>query len=255
MRNAFVETSNYRRFLAGLETIKGRGAGEACLMVLDGAPGLGKTTTLSRWVAQTGSVYIRALQGWDDQWMITDLLAEMSIRAPRLKRERYQKLVAAFGERQMQNQVSGRSFGIVVDECDLISGRREVIETLRGISDSLEVPIILVGMGNLRDNLRRFPQVESRVSSKIQFTPATREDTAALINGLSEVPVAPDLTEYVWRMSRGYNREILEAIGRIERFGRRVDPGDGGITMYDMAGQVLMNDRNTGSPIMMPEGA
>ncbi len=61
--------------------------------------------------------------------------------------------------------------------------------------------------------------------------------------------------EFVWKVSKGFNREILEAIAHIERFGLRYEPGPDGITVSDMAGQVIMNDRNTSRPIFIPGAA
>ena len=63
MRDTFVETSNYRKFMAALTKVDERGAEEACMVVIDGKPGLGKTATMARWVSQTQSIYLRA-QRW-----------------------------------------------------------------------------------------------------------------------------------------------------------------------------------------------
>ena len=41
MRNVFVETSNVRSFLGVLAGLEQRGAAEACLVVVDGGPGVG----------------------------------------------------------------------------------------------------------------------------------------------------------------------------------------------------------------------
>lgn len=149
----------------------------------------------------------------------------------------------------------GKTFGLVIDECDLVSNRAEIMEAIRGISDLHFLPTILVGMGTLRDNLRRFPQIESRAPNKVAFLPATIEDAQALVEGRCEVMVAPDLVEFIWKVSRGFNREILEAIAHVERFGLRFDPGPEGITLADMAGQVIMNDRSTGKPVCVPGAA
>ena len=40
MKPTFVETSNYRRFTTALTRLDDRGAREACLVVVDGKPGL-----------------------------------------------------------------------------------------------------------------------------------------------------------------------------------------------------------------------
>lgn len=256
MRKAFVETENYRRFVSALKSLDERGAVEACMVVVDGKPGLGKTTTLSRWVSQTGSVYLRAQKGWDYHWFIKDLLTELGVsyQTIRGKREKFARVLEELQNRADHAALAGEVFGLVIDECDLVSRRGEIMEAIRGISDLRFLPTILVGMGNLRDDLRRFPQIESRAPNKVEFKPSTIEDTTALIAGLCEVPVAPDLAEFVCRASRGLNREILDAIRSIERFGNRYDYGADGVTLQDMVGQPIMNDRNKGTPIMVPGG-
>jgi len=255
MRDTFVETSNVRRFMGALKTLDERGAIEACMVVVDGKPGLGKTTTLSRWVAQTGSIYLRAQKGWDYSWFIQDLLTELSVSYQQIrgKRERFARVLQELQIRAEQAALEDKVFGLVIDECDLVSSRAEIMEAIRGISDIQFMPTILVGMGRLRDNLRRFPQIESRAPNKVEFQPAAIEDVTALIRGRCEVPVAPDLVSFVHRLSKGYNREILDAIANIERFGRRMEPGPDGVTVADMSGLVIMRNRDTGKDIIVPE--
>lgn len=255
MKPTFVETTNVREFYGALKRVNERGAIEACLAVVDGLPGLGKTTTIRHWVSQTGSIYLRAQKGWDYSWLIQELLTALSIDAKSIrgKRERFARVLDELADRSERAVFENRTFGLVIDECDMVSTRGEIMEAIRGISDLRYLPTILVGMGSLRDNLRRFPQIESRAgSNKITFRPASLDDARALIAGRCELPVAEDLTEFVWRLSKGFNREILEAIAHIERFGLRADIGAAGITMADMAGQVLMNDRSTSKPIIVP---
>ena len=254
MKPQFVETSNYRRFTTALTRLDDRGAEEACMVVVDGKPGLGKTKTMSRWVTQTRSVYLRAQRGWDYSWFMAELLAELSVTQPiRGRRDRFARVLDELATRAEDAVLEGRPFGLVIDECDLVSGKPEVMEAIRGISDLKFLPTILVGMGKLRDNLRRFPQIESRAPNKVEFLPATLEDATALVRGLCEVPVADDLIAFAWRLSKGFSREMVDAIKAIERFGLRIDPGPGGVTMADMAGQVIMNNRDTGKPIIVPE--
>lgn len=257
MKPNFVETSNVREFYASLKKVNQRGADEACLVVVDGQPGLGKTTTLNRWVTQTGSIYLRAQVGWDYNWFIQELLAELSVdpKSIRGKRDRFARVLQELEERSERAAFQDKTFGVVIDECDLVSSRKEIMEGIRGISDLRFMPTILVGMGKLRDNLRRFPQIESRGPNKVAFRPATLEDARALIDGRCEVPVADDLVRFVWQRSRGFNREILDAIAHIERFGMRADIDQGGVTVDDMTGQPIMTDRTTGKEIHVPEAA
>ncbi len=256
MKDTFVETDNYRRFVGALKSLEERGAQEACMVIVDGQPGLGKTTTLSRWVTQTGSIYLRAQRGWDYNWFIKDLLAELSVspESIRGRRDRFARVMLELQARAEQAMLEDRVFGLVIDECDLISRRLELMEAIRGISDLQYLPTILVGMGKLRDDLRRYPQIESRAPNKVEFRPLTAEDTKALTAGRCEVPVADDLAAFIAKASRGLSREILDAICAVERFGRRITPGPDGVSIADMAGHPIMTDRKTGRDILVPKG-
>ncbi len=256
MREVFVETSNYRTFMEKLTRVDERGAEEACMVIVDGKPGLGKTATMDHWVAQTGSVYIRAQRWWEHNDFVAELLNELGVtKLPRNRHERFARIIEELGNLAHQAALEDRTFGLIVDECDLISRKENVMETIRGISDIQFMPTILVGMGSLRDNLKRFKQIESRAPNKAAFKPATLEDATALIRGLCEVPVAADLINFAWRTSGGYSRELVEAISKIERFGRRIEIGSDGVTLADMAGQALMSNRDTGKDVMVPEAA
>lgn len=253
MRNIFVETSNVKRFLGALSGLEARGAEEACLIVVDGAPGLGKTTTLKHWVAQNGCVYLRAKKEWTPSWLLNELLDTLRVHPPHAFQKKYAKAIEELALRQSAATMERRPFGLVIDEADHVSSKSSILETIRDISDMIELPTVLVGMGRVNDNLARFPQVASRVSQKVRFEKATFEDVRALIDARAEIKVADCLANFVLKVSGGYNREVLEAIANIERFGLRFDAGTEGVTMADMAGQVLVNDRRSSQPIRVPE--
>ncbi|WP_310620915.1 ATP-binding protein [Flexibacterium corallicola] len=253
MKNVFVETSNVKKFHGAISALNQRGAAEACLVVVDGLPGLGKTTTLRNWVAQTGSVYLRAQQGWTENWFLSDLLKAMDVHPPHSLQQKAERVRGELALRQSNALFTDHTFSVVIDEADYVSRREKIIETIRGLSDSTEIPFILVGMGKINDNLVRFPQVTSRVSQRVKFERSTKDDVRALMAGRCDMPVADDLVTFLHKASGGYNREILEAIANIERFGKRNPPGPDGLTLADMAGQVLLNDRASSKPILVPE--
>ncbi len=253
MKNKFVETSNVKRFQTALSALEARGAEEACLVVIDGSPGVGKTTTLRQWVAQTGSVYLRAKKEWTPSWFINELLDAMRVHPPHSFQKKFGKALEELALRQQSAAMERRQFGLVIDEADHVSSKSAILETIRDLSDIIELPTILVGMGRVNDHLARFPQVASRVSQKVRFEKADLADIKALIAERCEVPVANDLAEFVLRVSQGFNREVLEAIANIERFGLRFDYDATGITLGDMAGQVIVNDRRSSQPVKVPE--
>jgi len=245
----FVKTENSTRFLAGLLALADRGASEACFLVVDGEPGLGKTTIVYRWVVQEGGVYLRAKKEWTPGWMLRELLETLKI-TPEYSFERmYKQALAALSGQARAAERDGTTFAVVVDEADHISRRGEILETLRDLSDMLEIPFVLVGMGRIRNNLSRFPQILSRVAQPVEFKPCPLTDVTNLVKGLCEVPVATDLTAFLHKEAKGFTREVKEGIASIERFGKR-NPGKT-IDCALMEGQALLTDRATGKPILV----
>lgn len=252
MRTKFVTTSNVLRLETAMAALKRRGANEACLVVVDGVAGLGKTTSLSRFAVNNQAIYLRAKKEWKPAWMMNELLQEMRQQPPHSFEKKYELALKTLVQRQATTLHSGNTFALIIDEADHISANSRIMETIRDLSDMIEMPVILVGMGKIRNNLIRFPQNASRISQYVNFHPATFEDVRKFFDEICEVPVADDLVGFVHKVTGGMNREIKEAMAIIERFGRRNKPAEGGLTMADMSGQLLVNDRTTGQPINVP---
>lgn len=250
MRNLYVKTSNTTRFLAKVAALQDRGAEEACLMVVDGSPGLGKTETVQWWATQQGMAFLRAKQGWTPSWMLRELLGELSVAPLRTFEQMYRQSLEALAARSRLAAQEGTLFAVVVDEIDHIARRTDALETLRDLSDMLEIPFVLVGMDRVRSSLTRYRQIGSRVGQFCEFRPLSPDDTAALVRGLSEVPVADCMLDLLHRSCGGYVRELKEGIKAIERCGRR---NAGPVTVAMMARQVLLNDRASGRPITVKE--
>lgn len=254
MKPVFVKTQNFRAFEDALLSMSERGAEECQLIVVDGEPGLGKTTILSKWAAENACLYLRAKTEWNPSWFMGELLDEVRVQQPHRHEARFKAALQALAERAVLAEQTGRQFAVVIDEADHISGRQKVIETIRDLADLAEVPFILVGMGRIRDNLTRFPQIASRVSGYVRFNCADLDDVKLFLSEICTVPVSDDLAGLILRSTGGYNREIKEAIQSVERFGKRKPPADPaiGLTIKEMAGQHLINDRKSGQPIKVP---
>lgn len=255
MRNVFVETENVGRFNGALKVLERRGAAESCLMVVDGLPGLGKTTALYRWAAGTQAIFLRAKREWDAGWFLDDLLSALSIQRRHAFKDRFRQATEALALRQSDFTIQKRTFALVIDEADHFSRSQRVMETIRDLSDSMDLVTVLVGMGRIRHNLTAFPQISSRIgSNRVEFLPLTLGDVTKVIGELSEVPVDEALAGFVHQISGGFTREIKETIAIIERFGRRNGFGPGNpLPLAAMRGQVLGTNRSTGQPVIVPE--
>lgn len=242
MRRVFCNsTSNMRRFMDALGALDRRGAEEACLVVVDGEPGLGKTTSLQWWAVQSNSVFLRAKLEWSPGWMMKQLVEELDRQPHHSFKDNFSVVVEELNRRMVRSQQTGEVFAIVVDEADHISRSMRLLETLRDLSDTIEVPVVLIGMGRIRENLRRFPQVASRVSRYVTFDKATVEDVRAIADTCCEAPIADDMVGYLRAATGGYVREIKEGLKAIEMSGLR--QAGRPVTVADMAGKHLFNDR------------
>jgi len=247
MRDVFVKTENTKRFLTALSVLEDRGAEEACLMVIDGDPGVGKTG-LAKWFSiQERCVYLRAKKEWKPGWMMRELIQNITTEPPEWSFEKmYKQALEVLSQRAHNAQSNGEMFAVIVDEIDHIARSARLLETLRDLSDMLEIPFIFVGMDRVRHKFTRFPQIASRVGQYVEFQAATRKDVAAMVADLCEVEVRDDLIQLLHDVAGGHIREIKDALKNIERFGKR-NAKPVGIT--DMAGEVLFYNRRDGAPV------
>lgn len=242
-----VHNHNSEAFLSAFEALEKRGAAEACLMIVDGEPGLGKSAFAQWWAVGTQSLYMRARKEWSPAWMMRDLLAGMGEEPAWSYEKMYKQARKSLMHLHMAAQRERRSFAVVIDEIDHISRKGRLLESLRDLSDDLELPFILVGMGRVRHNLTRFPQVASRVSQSVVFTPISLEEAITLTETSHTIKVATELIAFLHTAARGHLREIREALKAIERFALRNQCTQIGIR--DMVGETLFLCRRTGKPV------
>ncbi len=246
MKNAFVKTENATLFLTALVSLQDRGAEEACLMVVDGVPGLGKSEIIQWWATQQECIFLRAKKQWTPAWMMRELLGKLKVDPQYSFEKMYSQALEALAARSRQAERDEEVFAIVVDEVDHIVGSSRILESLRDLSDMLEIPVILVGMGRVRKALTRLPQIASRVGQYVEFNPASIRDVEKMAEGLCEVEINPDLIAFLHKVSDGLMREVKEGLKSIERYGLR---NEGPVGLKEMNGQILLNDRRTGKAI------
>lgn len=249
MKNVYVPLSNTTAFLDGYERVERRGASENCIMVVDGKPGYGKTSTSQWFAVNHGLPFVRAKREWRPSWMLRELLETMQT-APAYSYEKiFQQIIQEVGKRAAVALAEERPFAIIVDEADHVVGSSALMETLRDISDLVEVPILLIGMGKIAAGIKRFPQIARRAGeAHVEFHALTLADTAAMAAARCEVAIAPDLLALLHDKAEGFAGEVMTGLAAIERTGRRLDRP---VEVSDMLGLKLLTQRSTGHEIIV----
>lgn len=248
MKHCFVPLQNTERFLGGYEQVERRGAAENCFMICDGKPGYGKTSTAHWFAVQNGLPFIRAKREWRPSWMLRELLETVSVAPASSYEKIFAQVIGELVKRSAIARVDERPFAVIVDEADHVVGSSSLMETLRDVSDLVEVPILLIGMGRIHHGIKRFPQIASRAEAHVEFQPLVLEDTRRLVAGRGACPVSDDLIELLHSKAGGYAREVLSGLASIERVGRRLGRP---VAVADMVGQVLLVERATNHPFVV----
>ncbi len=232
MKPKFVQTSNVKKFLAAVAALDDRAAPEACFAVVQGPAGLGKTRTATWYALKTNAVMLTIKEAMSPTWLLRDLVHELGEQVPASRAEQlYQQAVGILARERRP---------IVVDEVERSITNIKVLESLRDVSDLLEIPIILVGREYTLGKLKRHPQIHTRVSARCDFHAVNLEDVKLCVTELCEVPVAEDVVNVIHDQSDGLVREMMKAIRNVERIGLRNQGKE--VTLDQVSGKTLCHE-------------
>lgn len=240
MKSIFAQVSNVDRLLAGMALVQKRGASEASMMLVTSEPGFGKTETLRWYVAQQPhAVYVRAKSGWTRHWFLRDVLQELGISPMRLTEDMFRQVIGG---------LVARPYILVIDEIEHALADTRVLEAIRDISDLTEIPVVLVGMDQVKDRIRsRYPQITSRVATVVHFQPVSEADIRMAANTLLDgVEISEEVVTEIHRQCEGRMRLVLNALACCERIGkaRRATR----VELADLTDQELIHDWKARAP-------
>ncbi len=237
MKTKFVQTSNVTRFLAAAASLDDRAAPEACMALIQGEAGLGKTRTARWWAMQSDGIYLRIKESMTAPWLLKDLVTELGEQVPANRTEKLFQQVVGIMVRNPRP--------IVVDEVEKAIKNISILENLRDISDLIEMPVLLVGREYTWGKLKRHPQIKTRISSSATFQKADIDDIKLLATELCEVKVTDDVIQLINDQSEGYVRQILKALKNAERIALRAKSDE--ITIALVGDKMLVQDVITSS--------
>ena len=207
------KTRNVMRFMEGLDALKSRGAAEASWMLVEAEPGLGKSSLFGWYSVQNDVPLIRAKAGWTLNWMLRDL-AEALYLEPRPSAKQNIEMLTTELIRLGEPL-------IMVDEINHAARSVKVLETLRDLTDLTQAMLIVGGHKGMSSTLKAYKQIYDRISSIVEFQPATKSDVATLCAELSDVVFLPCAHDEILARTNGTHRLVMNAVARAERAGQR----------------------------------
>lgn len=246
MKNCFVKTENYMRFKTGITAVEQRGAKEAGMMLVEGKPGLGKSTIIYHWATEADAVFLRANQGWTPPQFLGELAKALQLEPEDRKSGQYQSARSRLFERLLEYFVD-RQRPLVIDEAEFtLHNNAAVLEKIRDISDRAEVSVVLIGMKNIQKRIARFGQISSRIAQVVTFMPATLADVTLACAKLCDYSLSPELASEVYRLSDGRMRDVLNILAELERL-VKANGLTGTLDVSHFAGVSLAHDWQSGT--------
>ncbi len=206
-------------------------------MLVTGEAGYGKTATVQWWATQHDAVYLRGKAAINPNWLLRELVTELGQTPARSARALFT---------QALDSLARDPRPIVIDEVEHTLRDVRVLETVRDLSDLVELQVVLVGMEKVQQRIGRYLQIASRVAQVVKFKAATLKDVAVCCETVCEVTVAEDLVAEIHRLTGGRMREIKNAIATVENHAKRNRAA--AISLDDVKGKALTHDWQARKP-------
>jgi len=211
MKQEFAITRNVREFLSGMEVVAAPIKGRVGMGLVFGDPGTGKTEIAQRYAADNDYPYIRA----------TDIMSRRSLLS---------RIVAELGEQpkftaddlfnQAVDMLLDHPRTLIVDEVDYLC-RGGMVEVLRDLNDITNTPVVMVGMHQLDQKLKRFRHLYDRLSAVVRFRTFEIEDIVSLAEQICEVKIDKTGIKFIHERGHGKFRRTIVWFSRAEKLAKK----------------------------------
>lgn len=145
-----------------------------CIVMVVGQPGVGKSTALEQFREATASTHW-FMPASEDTKALVPMLDELCLRSGV---EQPSSGGAAAMRRALVRRMQGTGGVLIVDEAQHLC--LNAIEGLRAIYDQAGIGLVFFGHPNLEDNLKKSPQVTSRIARRVLLQPPSANDVSAV---------------------------------------------------------------------------
>lgn len=210
MKQHYVFTSNHKIFMAALTAVENRGSPEACILLLTGAPGTGKSRTVDHWGAGADALYLEGIPGMSITFL-RDYLADQTACFGARKFAQHKALVEHFSRTRQP---------IILDEAQHgLANKAECIEYLRRIAEQAGVILVLICHTSERHRFAaqdKLAHITDRITARPELKLASLDDAAEYLTALCEVGTDRGIAAQVHEQSRGRYRLMANAVRTLE---------------------------------------
>jgi DNA transposition AAA+ family ATPase len=210
MIEIFVETKNTVRLSQMYQALARRERGLPGFGLVCGSSGLGKTTAVRQMVGAIDGIYVRCEAMWAPTALCQAIAEGMGLEPDKTPHKTFKAI---------KDRSIIRPRPLIVDEADYLFNQPRLLDMLRDITDSVDIPIILVGMDGIERKLLRYRQHARRMLRSVEFQPLDAEDFDKFCDRVSEVALAPCLKGHLHQQTKGSIGLAMVGLSQIEKFG------------------------------------
>ena len=193
------------------------------LGLIHGETGAGKTTATAWFAVRHNAFYVRAMAAWrTPSALLRAICRELEIKPKRCIGDMLDSI---------NNTLSKECRPLFIDESDYLVRYPDMRDTIMDLQDMSTVPIILVGMKDIRREIKKSEKFDNRFLIDVEFLPLDMADARLITDQLCEVTVTDDLLADLYKYAKGNTRRITTGLYRIEQVAAQL-----GVSSMDLAG-------------------
>lgn len=193
------------------QRLKDRGPHLPGIGVMHGFSGYGKTYAAIYLANKTGAARVEIGDSWTKKTLLMAILKELGEPRPR-------GTIPALAEAAIEKLAMPGHPPLIIDEADKLVDKN-MIEIVREIHESAQVPVILIGEEALPTKLERSERTHNRVLEWVAAQPCDLEDTRKLAAIFApNLMISDQLLDLIRAQSQGKARRIVTNLDRIKEW-------------------------------------
>lgn len=193
------------------QRLKDRGPHLPGIGVMHGYSGYGKTYAAIYLANKTGAARVEIGDSWTKKTLLMAILKELGEPRPK-------GTIPSLAETAIEKLAMPGHPPLIIDEADKLVDKG-MIELVREIHESAQVPVILIGEEALPTKLERSERAHNRVLEWVAAQPCDLEDTRKLAHIFApNLSLSPDMLDLIRAQSQGKARRIVTNLDRIKEW-------------------------------------